>query len=191
MILFSLLFVACTDSQKDDKCYVISKIEKHLQINNIEHYDLYGHYNFLLTDNKIYVHRKNNFKSYNDVINENDTLIPFLNLEIQDIFNLTDQNKIETFVSENLKDSIYSKKLNKKVLTYVIIASQYDSIKNIYFDRITKSLNSVNVKFKTIRLFTEEENAVMQCVLSKKKYNKNKVKWKSKFQKELEPPLPF
>jgi len=184
ILFISTLLFSCNKHSPENNYYVISEEIKNKPSLNDKYGILkYGDFNIVLIDlYRTAIHTKNSQYGNDDYIDENDELLPFLQLEKKD-FKIMSTYDVLKFINSNICDSVYENGIIKKRKTFVTISSFLDTIDNVNFVLIKQQLVNQGVDFFYIRKTTEEEFEVLNSIDKGLCYDSKKIKWKTKFKK--------
>lgn len=192
LILFILLFsvLSCTkkETPKEElKHYIISEKEREIK-EKIKAGNFlpppkgyYGEFQLVIdsSDNFYCYQREDQSYIWNCIIDENDTLPEFIDLQPKDLLKINSKQ-----ITDLINENIMSKPKNRQIL---VIASQKDTLNDLAF---LKFLKKVKVPLYLIRKTTQEEDTVLQYKKNNNIYYSEAIKWdesKIKFQKFLPP----
>lgn len=179
LILFIVLFsvASCTKkeaSKEELKPYIISEKEREIKAKTREGNFLpppkgyYGEFQLVIDarDNFHCYQREDQSYVWNCVIDKNDTLPEFLNIQPKDLLHLNSKN-----ITEIINENVMSKPKKRQIL---VIASQKDTIQNT---SLINYLKTTKIPIYIIRRTTQEEDTVLHYKKENKYYFPEDIKW--------------
>ena len=185
VLVLQILFWGCVSvSQKNDAkdlLYIIphhqTKTFAHQFKQDFSILFFYGEFNFVLTDNQIFLHRRNIKLNAKEKIDF--TKPPQLNLMPND-FSEIKLADLQGYLNTHVLDTAAN---NRTVMASVV--SNSDTIRNPAFTTLNNFFQSKNHFSYIIRNWTEEEALALKAKIFKTAYNLDTVHWKMGFGKML------
>ncbi len=187
IVLLQFFCWSCVSvSQKKDEKDILYIIPHHQQETFTRRYQqdfsilfFYGQFNFVLTDNQIFLHQR--FVKINKNEKINFTKPPQLKLLPTDFTEIRLAD-LPTYLSTFVLDTAAN---NRTVMASVVANS--DTIKNPAFNTISNFFQSKNHFSYVIRNWTEEEQFALKAKIFKTAYNPDTMHWKVGFGKAFVP----